>query len=175
MLPGRIALLSRARTRDLRGGRGCAVGGAAIRLFAQASNHSSTAVTLTIHRPPINDALRSPFLIARLTVRSGAHIAPSLLLPGRSGTDCSRRHLPAQVRNLLWLVKHQISQLRKGPINLPRCSDGKIGVSGGQCCTGPSAVVCSSLQIKSSSSPATLLASRTASRTPSASSAVRRR
>ena len=173
MLPGRVETLSRARTRRLRDGCGCEAGGAAIRLFAQASNHSSTDVTLTIHRPPINDALSSPFLIARLTVR------------------CSHRAISATS----WTVRYGLftttsTGLGPGPPTAGQTPNQPItqrahqhtsrfgrksGVGGGQRGAGPSAGACSSLRIRFSSSPATLLASCTASRTPSASSAVRRR
>ena len=65
MLPSRAGSVSRTLPR-----RGCCGTGAGrTRLFPHASNHSSTAVSLTIQRPRISDAFSSPSRIARLTVR----------------------------------------------------------------------------------------------------------
>lgn len=123
MLPGRVGAFSRARTRVL---RGWGAGGTATRLFAHASNHSSTAVSRTIHRPPISNALSSPFLIARLTVRCSHRASSATAWTVRYGqlsiTATGSR------ADLLWLIqtpKQPITQRADLPrADLPRASDG---------------------------------------------------
>lgn len=119
-LPGRDADCA-----HLGGGRRCGDGVTdGRRSFAQPSIHSSTAVSLTIQRPPISEACSSPSLIARLTVRCSHRVSSATSWTVRYGlvtSACYRLRRAVLPR----LVERQNGQMCKGPINVARSPDGK--------------------------------------------------